>query len=828
VEQQRPRGLRSFVQTPVGRAALLAVGIGAVFGAFYLTFLFAIPAMLIVGLWLPIYAGIKRPRYLAISGLVIILIVAPLVTASYTSELLVPVGAASSATTGVDWSVTVGNTTVDSQSNQIAFSLPTGAHGYTVAPIPGYTGASSGTVDVGSTSANQAVTFVPVKYPVTFTESGLPAGGAWSVTVGTTTKNSTSTSLSFSLANGSLAFRVTTSTKYLPLSSEGTVHVEGGAAAVSVTFARSVYPTVFTETGLSFGARWGVTVDGTTLTSEGPGVTFDLPNGTDAFSAASSPEFTTPSGQSVLIAGAPAAQTVAFTPVTYPVTFNDSLGSGQPEWSISVDGVTKQSTSETLVFNLTNGTFVYVVGPASGNTPVAGISTVTIVGAPLRAQVNFVTTTSSHSVQFAETGLATGTEWGITINQTSLSAVGNSLAFNLSNGAYPYSVTKIAGYTVSATGTATVSGGPLQVMVTYTPVVYAISFTEGGLPLDAAWNLSLNDVAHPSSSASIVLSLTNGTYRYTVPAADSKLPPAPNATLVVEGAAISIGIPFAATFYTVTFTESGLSSGSVLSNATLTPFHGSATTEFTWSATLNPQYLPRETSSPLWVNLYISTCPGATGNNSGGCNPGYPLIILTEPFCSDLRSAATCEATSDALNQSVTVTFNYTIGAQGIWEWQMGVAVENLAFHVPSLALLVGDPQYNGVEGPVIGSFGAVFEEVLPSVYIEALLYLGLPFYAVLLLYAVFKNRERRREDARQRTAGPIPPTSGAEVASTPAAPGAAPLGSAGAPASAPAGPVPGESACPHCGAVVYAGESKCWKCGSTLGGSAAPPLSPG
>ncbi|MFY9717065.1 MAG: hypothetical protein WAK40_03925 [Thermoplasmata archaeon] len=828
MEQQRPRGLRSFVQTPIGRAALLALGIGAVFGAFYLTFLFAIPVMLIVGLWLPIYAGIKRPRYLAISGLVIILLVAPLVTITYTSELLAPIGAASSATTGIDWSVTVGNTTVDSQSNQIAFSLPTGAHAYSVAPVPGYSGASSGTVDVGSASVSESVTFVPVKYPVTFTESGLAGGAAWSITIGATTKNSTSTSLSISLPNGSFAFRVTTPSKYLPLSPVGTAHVEGGATVIPVTFARSAYPTTFTETGLTLGTRWGVTVDGTTLTTQGPVVTFDLPNGTDPFSAASAPEFTTPSGQSVLVAGTPAAETVAFTTVTYPVTFNDTLGSVQPDWSISIAGVTKQSTTGTVLFDLPNGTFLYLVGPAGGNTAVTGNNTVTVNGAPVRTQVNFVPTGASHPVEFVESGLAGGTPWGVVINQTSVSSVGSTLSVNLSNGAYPYAITKIAGYTVTATGTATVAGASLLVTITYTPVVYAVTFTESNLPLDTAWNLTLNDIVHGSSGTSIVLSLTNGTYPYTVPSADSKLPPATNASIVVQGAAVPVGISFAATVYTVTFTESGLSSGSVLENASLTPFHGSASTEFSWSAMLNPQYLPRGTSSPLWVNLYISTCPGATGNNSGSCNPGYPLIVLTDFFCSNPRSVATCEATSYDLNQSTQVTFNYTIGSQGIWEWQMGVAVEDLAFHVPSYSLLVGDPQYNGNEGPVIGSFGTVFEEVLPSVYLEALLYLALPFYAVLLLYAIFKNREGRREDARLRAAGPIPPTSGAETGSAPSAPGTAPLGSSTAAKSSPPGPVPGESACPSCGAVVYPGESKCWKCGSTLGGSAAPPLSPG
>ncbi|HTP53716.1 MAG TPA: hypothetical protein VML94_01970 [Thermoplasmata archaeon] len=820
MEQQRPRGLRSFVQTPIGRSLLLAIGIGAVFGAFYITVLLAIPAMLIVGLWLPIYLGIKRPRYLAIAGIVIILLVAPLVTVSYTSELLVPVGAVASAPTGVDWSVTIGNTTVDSQSNQVAFSLPSGTHGYAVTPIPGYTGASSGSVVVGSSAVNQAVTFAPVKYPVTFSESGLPSGGAWTVYVGSTSRNSTTATLTISLPNGSLAYRVTTATGYVPISPSGTVHVAGGPGAVSLAFSKRAYPTTFTETGLTTGTRWGVTVGGTTVTSEGSAIVVSLPNGTDPFAASSAPEYTTPSGQTVVVAGAPAAASVAFSTVTFPVTFNDSLGASQPQWSVTIDGDRVASTGDTLVFDLPNGTFVYRTGPAAGERAVAGNATVTVAGAPVSARVNFVPTASSYGVRFTETGLAAGTEWAVTTNQTTLVSTASAVGFNLSNGAYPYTVTPIPGYTVAASGTATVAGAALGITVAYTPVVYPVTFTESNLPLDTAWNVTLNSVVHAASGPSIDLSLTNGTYRYTVPPAGGKSPPAFNATIVVDGGAVSVAIPFASAVYTVTFTESGLPTGAVIEDASLAPFHGSVSTEFSWSATIHPEFLPRGTSAPLWVDLYLSTCPGATGNNSASCNAGYPLIVLTDFFCADPTSAATCEASSYDLSQATTVTFNYTVGENGIWEWQMGAAVEDLALHVPSYALLVGDPQYNGVEGPVIGSYGVIFEEVLPSVYIEALLYLGLPFYAVLLLYAIFKNRERRREDARQRTAGPIPPTSGAEATVGPVLPGAPPLESDAARPSAPPGPVPGEHACPKCGAVVYAGESKCWKCGQSLSGT--------
>ncbi len=91
MEQKQRGGLRRFVQTRVGRTLLIALAIGVVFGTFvYVTPLLAIPAFLVVGLAAPIYAGIKRPRYLALSGLVVILIVAPLSSVAYTLEIMTP------------------------------------------------------------------------------------------------------------------------------------------------------------------------------------------------------------------------------------------------------------------------------------------------------------------------------------------------------------------------------------------------------------------------------------------------------------------------------------------------------------------------------------------------------------------------------------------------------------------------------------------------------------------------------------------------------------------------------------------------------------------
>ncbi len=257
--------------------------------------------------------------------------------------------------------------------------------------------------------------------------------------------------------------------------------------------------------------------------------------------------------------------------------------------------------------------------------------------------------------------------------------------------------------------------------------------------------------------------------------------------------------------------------GAVLQNATVSPFSGTSSTNFTWTVTIFPQYLSPYNSSPLWISLYLSTCPGATGNNSPNCAAGYPFYNYTDVFTTNVTA-------------ETTVAFHETVGSNGIWSWQMGLAMRNLTTGNLTWIFLVGDPTYNGIEGPVVGSWGTIYGELIGTVYFDDLLFVGGPFYFILLIYMIFKNRERRRSDAGRRMPPPVPPTPSS--APPPAPSGSAPLPSASpapppiSPVVAPAGGAPPPSAdersCPNCQAVVYANETTCWKCGAKLPGATA------
>jgi len=141
---------------------------------------------------------------------------------------------------GTTWSVTLNGTTVPSTSATIVFSEANGTYAYTVVAISGYTvNPSSGTMTVTGAGVVQSVTFTaqgPTTYAVTFTETGLPTGTSWSVSLNGATDSSTSNAITFSEPNGPFQYTVGSVGGYTANPASGTVTVAGAAQAIGVTF----------------------------------------------------------------------------------------------------------------------------------------------------------------------------------------------------------------------------------------------------------------------------------------------------------------------------------------------------------------------------------------------------------------------------------------------------------------------------------------------------------------------------------------------------------------------------------------------------------------
>jgi len=187
--------------------------------------------------------------------------------------------------TGTQWSVTLNGETETSTTNTISFTEPNGAYSFSISSINGYSvSPSSGSITVNGASVNQAITFTavtPSVYTITFTESGLPTGTQWSVTLNGVTNSSTANSITFTgvLAgnyawNASSIIAVGSGTRYAAQTSSGTVSVPT-ATSVSLYYVEQYSVTVGSTAGGSAspsGTSWynaGSTVNITAIPASG-------------------------------------------------------------------------------------------------------------------------------------------------------------------------------------------------------------------------------------------------------------------------------------------------------------------------------------------------------------------------------------------------------------------------------------------------------------------------------------------------------------------------------------------------------------------------------
>ena len=238
---------------------------------------------------------------------------------------------------GTSWSVDLNGTTRTSTTSTVTFTEPNGTYPYTIGSVSGYTSSpSAGSVVVKGANAAQAITFTAIpasSYSVTFTETGLPSGANWSVTLGGKTLSSTGSTLTFTEKNGTYPYTVTAPSGYVAIPTSGSVNVAGKAVSQGVTFSASPppntvgYAVVITESGLPSGALWSVTLNGSTRSSTTTSITFHEGNGSYAFSVGVVTGYAaSPSTGTIHVNGAAIGQIVTFTSTSSRGKTNQTTG----------------------------------------------------------------------------------------------------------------------------------------------------------------------------------------------------------------------------------------------------------------------------------------------------------------------------------------------------------------------------------------------------------------------------------------------------------------------------------------------------------------------
>ncbi len=408
-----------------------------------------------------------------------------------------------------------------------------------------YTGASTAPTIIMAAPISEVGDFARV-YNVTFTESGLVTGSSWSVTLGGTPQSSTSSTIVFVEPNGSYTFTVTGPAGYVASPSSGTVLVSGAPVAQAIAWSQKAFGVTFTESGLAAGTSWSVTLNGVTNSSTTPVIGFLEPNGTYSFVVGSVNGYSTssPSG-TVTVADRAQQVSIAWSPVTYTVTFAESGLAAGTSWSVTLNGTVQSGTTSTLVFSLGNGKYAFSVAPLSGYRVAPAGGSVLVNGTN---QTLPVTWSRLYTLSVAETGLPSGTTWSATIAGTLESGATPVLSASLPDGSYFVNLTNLPGYRASAYHIPVqVAGSNVTVSVTWQVATYALTFAETGLPNGTAWSVTVGGSVLSSTGTTIVFTEANGSVPFSVsaPSGYSASPKSGNAT--IAGSTVTESIAFAST-----------------------------------------------------------------------------------------------------------------------------------------------------------------------------------------------------------------------------------------------------------------------------------------
>jgi len=371
------------------------------------------------------------------------------------------------------WSVVLDGMTESSTSSSITFSVPDGTYSFSINSVSGYSSTpSSGTVIVNGTNEHEQITFTQVKYSVRFTESGLPSG-YWYVNITGEPSSgpipSSQASYSLSLPNGSYSYTISTGNKeYKPLYT-GTFTVNGANVNLGITFNLVTYTITFTENGLPSGTTWYVNLSNRqSYSGIGTKITFNEPNGTYSYTIATVNKNYAPNPFSgtFTVNGNIVNIGITFNLVTYKVAFTESGLSSGTNWYVTLNGITKSSLNNTIIFNEPNGSYSYMISGLSGYRASIYSGTVNVNGNTVSVPINW--TIITYQITITENGIPNGTLWSATLTGTTfngqyinvtLSSTTNTLTFNEPNGSYSYIIHLPSGYqSNNAKGPVNVSG----------------------------------------------------------------------------------------------------------------------------------------------------------------------------------------------------------------------------------------------------------------------------------------------------------------------------------------------------------------------------------
>lgn len=238
----------------------------------------------------------------------------------------------------------------------------------------------------------------------------------------------------------------------------------------------------------------------------------------------------------------PSASVPAFTS-SYTVSFKESGLPTGDSWTVELDSVNQQSTTEYDNFtSVSNGSYTFnVTAKPSMYTVNPGVGFLNVSGANVGVSLIF---SELFDVQFNETGLSSGQEWSVTTEGATTYSNTTVLKLIAVNGTYAFKVNPPSNWEASpASGNVTVDGKNVYVPVSFLKM-YEIAFNETGLPSSMKWSVTLAGSVGSSTDTLIAFEKVNGTYSYTVSSVTGYFPAPAKGNVSVSGAQVHVSVVY--------------------------------------------------------------------------------------------------------------------------------------------------------------------------------------------------------------------------------------------------------------------------------------------
>ena len=411
------------------------------------------------------------------------------------------------------------------------------------------------------------VSFRMVTYSVNVSESGLPLGTSWyfGLQGSGNLASFNGSSFSMNLPNGTYSYYVKSSnSEYFPAMNAGSFTIHGSSVGISIIFKKMTYNITIHQSGLPSGTIWYVNLtDGRSIRSNMETGSIQLPNGTYQYTVSTNDKTFAPSKymSDFVVNGSPISLNLTFHEVVYNITFESTSRLFDSGWTLFLNGENVSSTTgRELSLNLSNGTYTYSAVP--WNDIYRGVSgNFTVNGNGLSLPLYFHVV--RYTVQIKDQGLPQNTQWFFNLsNGIEISSITGSMAIELTNGTYVYSVStgNSSFHPISASGIIKVQGANISYTIVFKETLYRVTFVNdlnNGVVGSIFWyiNLSNGDVSGPISlGGNYTFELQNGTYRYNTGSSNDSFRVNPgNGILNVNGTGLQVYVSVQKVNYTVVF-----------------------------------------------------------------------------------------------------------------------------------------------------------------------------------------------------------------------------------------------------------------------------------